>query len=209
MVRKTTWMGLVAGLALFVAAAPARSQVVWDAPLMVSPVTPAGWGVYLVDPHPGSGIGVMTTYRPTAGTGVGYRLGLAEYRRRGPDRDGSLAVYGGVDISGMLLRHSQDFPLDVAWVSGVGLGIGNNVRVNAPLGVSIGRDVESDGIWFNPYVTPRVGLDALFGSGSELNLTLNVDLGVDISFDPGWAIRFGGTLGDHGALAIGLSFQVF
>jgi hypothetical protein len=203
------WMGLGAAIVLFFAAAPARSQVVWDAPLMVAPATPAGWGVYLVDPHPGSGIGVMTTFRPTSGPGVGYRLGLAEYRRRGSDGDGRLAVYGGVDISGMLLRHSQEFPLDVSWVSGVGLGIGNDVRVTAPLGVSIGRDVESDGIWFNPYVTPRVGLDALFGGGSDLQLTLNVDLGVDIGFDPGWAIRFAGTLGDHRALAIGMSFRVF
>jgi hypothetical protein len=202
-------MGLAVAGALVLMAAPVRGQVVWDSPLLVSPSTPAGWGVYLVDPHPGSGIGVMTTYRPVDGTGVGYRLGLAEGPRRGSNDDSNLAVFGGLDLSGMLLRHSNEFPLDVAWVTGIGLGIGDDVRLTAPLGVTIGRALESDGVWFNPYVAPRVGLDAYFGDGSDLELSLNVDLGVDMAFDPGWTIRFGGTLGDHHGIAIGLSFRVF
>jgi hypothetical protein len=205
-VRKKIWMGLVAGATLAGFAAPAKAQLVWDSPLMVSPATPAGWGVYLVDPHPGPGIGVMSTFRASSGPGLGYRIGLAEYRRAGEDR---LGVYGGIDLSGMLLPRSSDFPLDVLWVTGAGVGIGEDVRLNVPLGVSMGYDVQADGIWFNPYVTPRIDLDARFGSGGGLRLAPNVDLGVDMAFDPGWAIRFAGTIGDHSALAIGLSFRVF
>ncbi len=202
--RKRIGWSLAAGaLALVMTAPGAQAQVAWDSPGLVAPSTPAGWGVYLVDPHPGSGIGVLSTFRGSSGPGVGYRIGLAE------DRRGDLSVFGGVDLSGMLLRASNDFPLDIAWVTGLGLGLGDRAVVSAPLGVSLGRALESDGVWFNPYVAPRVVLDARFGSGSGLDLHLAVDLGIDVSFDPGWAVRFGGTLGDRNALAIGLSFRVF
>lgn len=202
--RKKIGMGLLAGAVALALSAPAvQGQVAWDSPGLVAPSTPAGWGVYLVDPHPGSGIGVLSTFRASSGPGIGYRVGLAE------DRRGRLSVFGGIDISGMLLRHSADFPLDIAWVTGVGLGLSERALVSAPIGVSLGRALESDGVWFNPYVAPRVVLDARFGSGSGLDLNLAVDLGIDVSFDPGWAVRFGGTLGDRSALAIGLSFQVF
>ncbi|TVP49926.1 MAG: hypothetical protein EA350_01230 [Gemmatimonadales bacterium] len=202
-VRMKLGVGLAAVVMLFVFSAPAQGQVAWESPILVSPSTPAGWGVYLVDPHPGSGIGVLSTFRGSDGPGVGYRVGLGE------DRSGSLAVSGGVDISGMFLRQSPDFPLDVIWVSGLGVSIGDRALISAPFGVSLGRALETDGVWFNPYVAPRVVLDASFGSGSDLQLGVAVDLGIDVSFEPGWAIRFGGTLGDRSALAIGMSFRVF
>ncbi len=201
-------MGMTAGLALLLLASPAKAQVAWDGPLMVAPNSPAGWGVYLVDPGPGpgDGIGVLSTWRgSTAPAGLGYRLGLAE------GRGGGLSLYGGVDVSGYLVRHSNDFPLDVLWVGGAGLGVGDDVLLSFPLGASIGRDFEADGVWFNPYLTPRVVLDAWFGSGrqsDDLDLGVAVDLGLDMAFDPGWAIRFAGSLGDRRGLAIGMSFRV-
>ena len=194
---------LLAAAYFLLAASPGAAQVAWDSPLMVAPNTPAGWGVYLVDPSPGGGIGVLSTWRAsTAPGGLGFRLGLAEGHR---DR---LAVYGGLDYSGMLLRSSADFPMDVAWVTGVGLGVGSNAILSAPLGVSLGRDFEADGVWFNPYVTPRVVLDAHFGGNGDLDLGLVVDLGIDLAFDPGWAIRFAGSVGDRSALAVGMSFRI-
>jgi hypothetical protein len=206
--RKSLSMAFLATLVLLVGALPARAQLVWDAPLLVAPSSPAGVGIYLVDPHPGSGIGVMTTFRATRAPGVGYRLGFAEYPRRGAS-GGRIGVFGGVDLSGPLLSASDDFPLDLIWVTGVGLGVGDRVRLNAPLGVSLGRVLEAEGISFNPYIAPRVDLDADFGSDAELRLALVVDLGVDLGLQPGWVIRFGASLGDHRALAIGLSFQPF
>lgn len=196
--------GVVVGALLAVVATPVQGQVAWDSPFMVAPNTPAGWGVYLVDPSPGDGIGVLTTFRSSSAPGgLGYRLGLAE----GAGDD--LAVYGGLDASGFLLRRSGDFPLDVAWVTGLGLGAGDDVLVSFPLGAALGRDFQADGVWFNPYLGPRVVLDAWFGDGSDMDLRLSVDLGVDVSFDPGWAVRFAGSLGDREGLAIGLSFRVF
>lgn len=201
--RKLT-TGVVVGALLAVVATPVQGQVAWDSPFMVAPNTPAGWGVYLVDPSPGDGIGILSTFRPSAGGGgLGYRLGLAEGRRD------DLAVYGGIDMSGYLIRRSGDFPLDVVWLLGAGLGAGDDVVVSFPLGAALGRDFQADGVWFNPYLGPRVVLDANFGDDDDLDLRLSVDLGFDISFDPGWTIRFAGTLGDASALAIGLSFRVF
>jgi hypothetical protein len=66
-------------------------------------------------------------------------------------------------------------------------------------------------VWFNPYVAPRVVLDAWLGRdgpGDDVSLDLSFDLGVDIAFDPGWAIRFAASVGDRSALAIGFSFRV-
>ena len=204
-----TMAGMTMGILLLLAATPIRGQVAWDGPLMVAPNSPAGWGIYLVDPSPGpgDGIGVLTTWRGAAApAGIGYRLGLAE------GRGGGLAVYGGLDISGYLVRRSADFPMDMIWVTGGGLGVGDDILVSFPLGVSLGRDFEADGVWFNPYVSPRLVLDAWFGDtrapSNELQLGIALDLGVDLAFDPGWAIRFGGTVGDRGGVAIGMSFRL-
>ncbi len=196
---------MLAGV-LLLTAGSLEAQVSWEAPLMVAPSTPNGWGVYLVDPAPSGGIGVSSTWR--TGSGLGYRAGLAE------DAGGSFSVFGGIDVSGRLVEHSDDFPLDVHWVTGAGFGVGDAFLLSFPVGASFGREAQVDEVWFNPYVTPRVVLDAYIGGDSpdddRLSLGVVVDLGVDVSFDRGWAVRFAGSLGsrNRNALAIGLSFRV-
>lgn len=190
---------------LFLAVPAARAQVAWDSPYFLPPGAPAGWGVYLVDPAHGSGLGVLGTWRATSAPGgLGFRLGLAE------DRRDELAVYGGVDLSGSLVRASNDTPVDVAWVTGVGVSVGDAGLVSFPLGISVGRKFRTEDVTFNPYITPRVVLDAWFGSDRprrSTDLELAVDLGVDLVFQPGWGVRFGATLGDRSAVGIGLSFR--
>ncbi len=197
---------MVVGL-LAISAAPAQGQVAWESPMLLGPASPAGWGVFLVDPSPRSGIGVLTTFRSAdAPAGLGYRLGLAEGAR---DR---LAVYGGIDVSGFLVRHSPDFPLDVIWLAGAGFGAGDHFRLGFPLGAAIGRMFDADGVVFHPYAAPRVVLDAFIGRDrpdDNLDLALVVDLGIDVAFQPNWAVRFGASVGDRSALAIGMSFRVF
>jgi hypothetical protein len=188
---------------LLAVALPAQGQVAWDGPLLVSPSTPSGWGLYLVDPAPGDGIGVLTTWR--RGGAYGFRLGLAE------DGLDDVAVYGGVDITRSVIRASEDFPLDMNWVLGAGLSTGDALLLSFPAAISLGREFEAEGVWFNPYVAPRVVLDAWLGRdgpGDDVALDLSFDLGVDIAFDPGWAIRFAASVGDRSALAIGFSFRV-
>jgi hypothetical protein len=42
--------------------------------------------------------------------------------------------------------------------------------------------------------------------GDNTNLDLAVDLGLDLRFSPNFTVRFGATLGDREAVAIGLVF---
>lgn len=195
----------IAGIAAFWAS-PLMGQVAWEAPLFVSPETPVGWGLYLVDPGPSDGIGVLTTWR---GGGPGFRIGLAE------DGGDDLSVYGGVDFSNRLVNASADFPVHVSWVAGAGFGVGDDLALSFPLGLSIGRAFNADTVLFSPYIAPRLVLDAFFGrdggngqGDDDIDLGFAMDLGLDLNFDPGWAVRFGVSLGDRDAIGIGLSFNV-
>lgn len=196
--RLLGWGGAI--LLGVVTAAPVQAQVAWDSPMLLAPGSPGGWGIHIMEPSPGDGIGVMGTYRSNpAPVGYGFRLGLAE------DPSDDLAVFGGLDVSGHLLLPTSERPFGVLWLAGVGAGIGDDVVISLPAGVSVGADIEAEDILFRPYVTPRVVLDIAFDAEDELDLGLAVDLGVDLAFDPAWAIRFGATLGDREALSIGLN----
>lgn len=198
-----TTLTTLAGL-LFLLVPGARAQVAWESPLLVGPNSPAGLGIHLTDPWPGSGIGAMATWRTSSAPGgLGLRGGIGE----GVNDD--LAGFGGVDVSGYLVRASQDVPLDILWVSGVGLGVGDHVLVTFPLGISLGRTFHEEGVGFTPYATPRLVLDGSLGRDvpdDDLDLGFVLDLGADIDFGSPWTIRFGASIGEHEALSIGMVF---
>jgi hypothetical protein len=200
------WIVLCASLA----PAAASAQTAWDAPLLLPPRPADGFGIFLTDMHRG-GIGVMGTWQSPVWN-YGLRAGISE----GPGRDG-LAVFGGIDYSGALNRADANFPLDIDWVFGAGLGVSDGVLLSFPLGLTAGHSFRGQGGVFTPYVTPRVVLDAAFGRDapndrSHVGLDLAVDLGLDIRIlgggGPfgGTTIRFGGTIGDRSALALGVVF---
>ena len=202
---------LAVAVLVVASAAPLRGQVAWDSPLLVGPETPAGWGVYLVDPASDAGIGFLTTWRAGGGGGTGYRIGLAE------DGAEELSVFGGVDFIGRMVDADNDFPLHVSWVAGAGFGVGDDFVLSFPLGISVGRGFQADSVLLSPYITPRLVLDAFFGRGDgpgegsgndDIELGLAVDFGIDINFDPEWAVRFAVSGGERDAIAIGLSFRV-
>lgn len=186
---------------------PAKAQVAWDAPLLVGPQTPPGWGVFLVDPEYEDGLGFFTTWR--GGGPVGFRIGIAE------DGGDDLSIFGGVDFSSVIAQAGDTFPLNVAWVTGVGAGIGDDAVISFPLGISLGRAFQAETVIFSPYFTPRLVLDAFMGrdgrgrrGDDDVNLGLALDFGLDLAFDPGWTIRFALSGGDRDALAIGVSFEL-
>ena len=184
----------------------AQGQVAWESPMLMAPEQPAGFGVYLVDPDPSNGVGALATWRSSGTPGsLGFRVGLAEGYR------GEVAGYGGVDVSSILHRGGPTFPLDIVVAAGVGAGVGEYLLVTVPLGLTFGRALDLDNARFIPYTTPRLVLDAHFGSDRPrrgVDLGFAVDLGVDVAFDPAWTIRFGATLGRRSALAIGLAFPM-
>lgn len=193
-------IALVFGVFLF-GAGEAGAQVAWDAPFLTPPQAQSGVGLYLTDPA-GGDIGFVGTWRAPGRGNLGFRLGLAN------DWRDELSVFGGVDISGRLTRASSEFPLDVDWIFGAGLGVGHHALVSFPLGLSVGRSFTSEGVVFTPYLTPRVALDARMGSGvrSDVDMNFTVELGLELAFQPNWRIRFGGSFGDREAVALGIVF---
>lgn len=181
----------------------ARGQIAWDAPMLMAPGAPAGWGIHLVDPHPGNGLGVLGTWRAApAPVGIGFRVGLFEGARD------DFGVVLGFDVAGTLHRGTDDAPFDVIWFSGGGAGIDDDLLVSIPLGLSAGWSFNEPGFALRPYVAPRMILDIFVGDGrdDDLDLDAAVEIGADLAFSPNFAIRTAVSFGGRDALSIGLAW---
>ncbi len=193
-----------AALAIITSVGNLHAQVAWESPMLASPRAPAGLGLYLADVA-GGNLGLIGTWRgATAPSGLEFRFGIAE---SGPG-DGDISGLFGLSLGGMVARESGDMPFDISWVAGAGVGFGDWALITIPLGLSLGHTFSGDGILITPYVTPRIHLDAALGDevGDETDLGLSVDLGFDLTVRRGWVLRFGASLGDHEAFAIGIVF---
>jgi len=194
---------LLLGAFAMLAPRPAAAQIAWDSPMLMPPKPPDGFGIFLVDVA-GGGLGVLGMWRsPTYGFGL--RGGVADAN------DNDIGVFGAVDFNGELTRSTEEFPIDIDWVAGLGIGIVHGGLISAPLGLSLGHDFAGDGVGFTPYVTPRVVLDACLDCGrrqndNDLNLDFAVDIGLDLTLTRALRIRFGATLGDREGVGIGLVF---
>lgn len=201
---------LLAAALLFIPAS-AAAQVAWDGPFLVPPRATGELGVYLMEME-GGGLGVMAAFR-SPGWNYGLRGGIAE---SGDD----IGIFGGIDFAGALNRATDEFPLDIDWVFGAGVGAGNGVRVSVPVGLTGGHTFRAEGADITPWITPRVHLDAIFGrdvpegdDDSDVGLGFAFDLGVDLRLSAaagqplsGVTIRFGASMGDRQAIALGLVF---
>lgn len=189
---------------------PAAAQVAWDGPLLMPPRASESLGIYLMELE-GGGIGVMGAWRSSSWN-YGLRGGIGE---SGSD----VGIFGGIDFAGPIHRETTEFPVDVDWVFGGGVGVGDGVRVSVPLGVTGGHTFRTEGADITPWLTPRVFLDAVFGRDvpegedeSDVGLGLAFDVGVDVKLGRdagalyGVTIRFGASAGDREAIAIGLVF---
>ena len=186
--------------AIFLMAAPAAGQASWDAPLLIAPGSPAGTGIYLVDPSPGD-LGVLVTWRSApAPVGVGFRAGIGE------DQAGDLTLFGGADVSGSIVRRSEPSGFDLIWVTGVGVGASDDLRVTIPGSLVFGWALASDGVVFQPYVGPTAFLDISTAEDDprDTDLGLALDWGADLEFNGDWTVRIGGPFGDRDALAVGV-----
>lgn len=203
------WVGLAVGL---LGAGRAEAQIAWETPMLIGPGAPGGLGIHLMESWPGEGLAVLGTYRTSpVPVGLGFRVGIGE------EADDDLSVFGGVDVAGSLLQATDEVPIDVLWFAGAGLGIGGDLLLSFPLGLSVGAILDTDQVRFAPYAAPRVVLDACLGDddppaggcfrGDDVELDVAADVGLDLSFSPSWTIRFAATLGDdREALLIGIAF---
>lgn len=198
--RSSVWAAALLAGAVFVAPVGVSAQVAWDSPMLMPPAVAPGFGIYLLGPA-GGDLGVLGTYRAPAWN-FGVRGGLAE-----ESGEEDIAVLAGFDFNGALTRSSAEFPLDIDWVLGAGFSVGDDFLLSFPLGLTAGHTFREDDVQFTPYATPRVVLDALFGDDDDrVDLDFAFDIGLDLRFTPDFAVRFGGTIGDREAVAIGLVF---
>jgi len=197
-------ISLVTAVLFAVAIAPVTvaAQTAWDAPPLISHVAPAGVSLFLLSPA-GGDLGGLVTFRHEAGpVGLGYRLSLSD-----EDRSDDLAIAAGIDISGFLARSVEDAPLDVMWWSGAGLGLGESTVISVPLGALIGWSGQGGDVILSPYGGGHVTLDISDVDNDNVSLGGSFDFGLDIVLSSGWLVRFGGSIGDRDALAIGVKID--
>lgn len=191
-------------LAVFVALwvvmpSTAQAQVAWDAPVLLSPHAPQGLSVFVVGSGPGDAVGVLGQWRQDrASLGLAYRAGIAQ-----SDAD-DVSVHGGVDISGLLASSIEDADIQVAWWTGLGGGVGNEVVVSIPVGLVASWRGLGDGNVFAPYAGAHVSLDLASGEGDAVSLDGSLDMGLDLTLVSGWVVRFGASLLGRESVALGI-----
>ena len=189
--------------AFMLAPNPASAQAAWDAPMLLAPGAPAGFGIHLVDPGRGAGIGALGTWRANpAPVGLGFRLGVVE------GRFDDVALVGGVDVAGAIARTDSEVPVDIMWFAGAGLGLDDDVLLSFPVGIAAGVSFEGENVQFRPYIAPRFILDAFLGDevDDDLDLGIAAEIGLDLQFAQPWAIRASGSFGDRESVSIGIVF---
>jgi len=185
----------------------AGSAQVYDHPQFITPYGETGLGAYLVVVNDINDFGGMVTYRKAGDVNLGVRGSV------NAAGDGDVAFNGGLDVYKQFVEVSESFPLDVAWVTGFGLGYvtggcdGGCAILRIPAGVSVARQfVSDDGKWaLVPYVSPRIALDIGI-SGPDTKVHFDTDLGLEMRFSEQWLLRFGVTLGSNNALGFGIVF---
>lgn len=194
---RTLTLALVAALAWI--PLPASAQYAWDGPSLVGPHTPGGLSVLLVANDPGGALGAMAQWRrERASLGWGYRGGIVH-----ADHD-DLAVFGGLDVCGILAESVEDADIQVLWWSGAGAGVGDELSLSVPVGLVAGWRGMGDGTAFAPYAGFHVALDLATGGGDNVSLDASLDLGLDLTLTTGWVVRFGASLLGRDAVGVGI-----
>jgi len=181
----------------------------YDHPQMITPYDETGFGAYLIVVNDINDIGGMVTFRKAGDVNLGVRGSV------NGAGNGDVAFNGGLDVYKQFVEVSESFPLDVAWVTGAGLGYvtggcgdsGGCGILRIPGGISVARQfLSDDGKWaLVPYLSPRLALDIGI-SGPETKIHFDADLGLEMRFSTQWLLRFGLTLGNSNALGFGIVF---
>jgi hypothetical protein len=198
--------GAVAVVALLSQVGTGAAQV-YDHPQFITPYGETGFGAYLIVVNDINDFGGMVTFRKAGDVNLGVRGSV------NAAGDGDVAFNGGLDVYSQFVEVSESFPLDVAWVTGFGLGYvtggcdGGCAILRIPAGVSVARQfVSDDGKWaLVPYVSPRIALDIGI-SGPDTKVHFDTDIGLEMRFSEQWLLRFGLTLGSNNALGFGIVF---
>ena len=113
------------------------------------------------------------------------------------DRKGSdnLSLFVGGGIGQEIARANGDQPLDLLFTAGAGAAFGGGYTlVRIPVGVSLGHTFDLEqGMAITPYVHPRASVDVASSGGrnggSESEVSLNFDLGVNFQVNSQFSVR--------------------
>lgn len=192
---------LLAAAALGATFAPARAQVF--TPPFLAPQLGPDLGVYLsAGVAPDDGLAIEGVWRrPFGSYELGVRGGLGEV-------GGSLSLLLGGDYRNPLPVPADLAPLLVAVTGGAQLAVGGSAALGLDAGVSVGSRLEVEGVPLTPYLNPRLGVVTGIPGTAGPDLTLLVDLGVDVELGGGRVARLAIGLGQHtAALGMGLGWR--
>jgi hypothetical protein len=187
-------LGLAAGL--LATGTPAAAQVF--TPTFLAPRASSDAGIYLSD-GPGEFALEGIFRRGFGGYDLGFRVGLAD------TRDATLLLGG--ELRSPLRAGTA--PLDLALTAGAQALLGDVDAVGVQGGLSIGHTFVPGEITFTPYLHPRIALVDGLGVDDDFDLELLADLGLDLAFRSGLALRIGIALDDEagGDWGVGLVWR--
>lgn len=195
MLRKTGLAVLLLAAGTGTAAAQSTGTPVFMAPYRA--FTRSEVGAALSDP--GVGYALQGFYRVGRNRfDIGFTLGFADAKHA------DASVLAGVDLRTRVIDHTEDFPFDGAFVTGIGGSFRDQHTIGfIPIGVSLGRRLELDDsrTSFVPYVQPT--LIPTFGDDSDVLFSLG--FGVDLRAGRTVDIRFSAGLGDIDGVSISIA----
>lgn len=183
----------VAAIAIAIAPEVAGAQIF--TPTFLSPRAGGSVGGYLSDIGDFGAEGILRS--DFGGYDLGIRAGIID----GADADVTL----GAEYRNPIVLGSA--PLDLAVTAGAQAVFGGSDIWGAQVGLSLGATVVPGAFSLTPYIHPRVAF-VDYGAASDLEAELLGEVGVDIGFAEGLAVRFAAALDDVGAdWGVGLAWS--
>jgi hypothetical protein len=190
---------IAASLALgAVFAARAEAQVF--TPTFLSPVPSNDFGVYVSDWRGGLGVEGIWRRQSRGGSNLGLHAGYVDLG------DGALTV--GLDMRNPVVLAGA--PIGLAFTVGGQAVIGDATSLGGQVGFTAGQALPAGGFTVTPYIHPRLALATGFigdGADNEFEIDVLADVGVDLDFASGVALRLGANLGDGANWGLGVAFR--
>ena len=192
-------MLIAASLALSAAfAGQAEAQVF--TPTFLSPVPSNDFGAYVSDWGGGLGVEGIWRRQSRGGSNLGLHAGYVDLG------DGSLTL--GLDMRNPVVLAGA--PIGLAFTVGGQAVIGDETFLGGQIGFTAGQALPAGGMTVTPYIHPRLAIATGFigdGADSEFEVDVLADVGLDLDFASGVALRLGANLGDGANWGLGVAFR--
>jgi hypothetical protein len=198
--RRTT--AVLATLALVAAPAAAKAQAWTYASFQAPAIVDREYNFAVAD---GGDAGTSLLFQWREGFSPVSQLSL-DVGFADPDFGDGRFLVGGT-YARQLIRANSDVPLDLMMTGGVyGAFGGDHQLFRIPVGVSVGHRFPLEGqLAITPYIHPRASIDIPTGEGSDTEINVAFDLGVNFEVTRQLSLRFGAVFNDLEQDGFGLS----